>query len=83
MNGVINCVSPEPITNREFSKAIGKIIRRPSIYPVPGLILKIILGEFATTILHGQKVFPKKLLDLNFEFQFANLNDALRNLLLT
>ena len=82
LGGIINCVSPESVTNKEFSKTIGKIMRRPSIFPVPGLILRIILGEFATSILHGQKVLPKRLLDLNFKFQFANLNDALRNLLL-
>jgi len=82
MNAIINCVSPEPITNREFSKTIGNILRRPSIFHVPDVILKIIMGEFATSILQGQKVLPKRLLDLNFKFQFANLNDALRNLLL-
>jgi uncharacterized protein (TIGR01777 family) len=82
LDGIINCVSPEPITNKEFSKTIGKIMKRPSIFPVPGLILRILLGEFATSILKGQKVLPQRLLDLNFKFKFANLNDALRNLLL-
>jgi uncharacterized protein (TIGR01777 family) len=82
LDGIINCVSPEPTTNKEFSKTIGKIMKRPSIFPVPGLILRILLGEFATSILKGQKVLPQRLLDLNFKFKFANLNDALRNLLL-
>ncbi len=82
LDGIINCVSPKPVTNKEFSKTIGKIMRRPSIFPVPGLILRILLGEFATSILNGQKVLPQRLLDLNFKFQFAHLNDALRNLIL-
>lgn len=82
LSGPINCMAPEPVTNREFTKALGMAMERPTFMPaVPGFMLKILKGEFGNVLLKGQRVVPKKLLDAGFEFQFPRLNDALHNLL--
>lgn len=77
----INAVSPEPVTNKKFCKELGKVLRKPCIFPVPGFALRLIVGEFAETLLNGQKVIPEKLNNLNFPFKFKNLNSALKDLL--
>jgi hypothetical protein len=82
MEGPVNCTAPDPVTNREFTKTLGKAIKRPTFMPaVPGFILKIIKGEFGDVLLKGQRVVPKKLLDAGFVFQFPRLKDALQDLL--
>ena len=64
LEGAVNLVSPIPVTNHEFTKTLGKAIRRPTIIPVPGIPLKLIFGEFAKDgLLGGQKAYPKKLID--------------------
>jgi len=82
LSGPINCMAPESVTNREFTKALGKALKRPTFMPaVPGFILKIIKGEFGNVLLKGQRVAPKKLSDAGFDFQFPRVNDALQDLL--
>jgi len=82
LSGPINCMAPEPVTNREFNKALGKALKRQTFMPaVPGFMVKIIKGEFGNVLLKGQRVAPKKLLDAGFNFQFPRVNDALRDLL--
>ena len=82
LEGPVNCTAPGPVKNREFTKALGEALKRPTFMPaVPSFMLKIIKGEFANVLLKGQRVVPKKLSDAGFDFQFSRLNDALQDLL--
>tara|TARA_Y100001970_G_scaffold269087_1_gene361061 strand:+ start:7593 stop:8501 length:909 start_codon:yes stop_codon:yes gene_type:complete len=79
IEGPVNIVSPSQATNKEFTKALGNVIKRPTLIPVPALPLKLIFGEFAQDgLLGGQKAFPKKLIDNGFEFLYPNIVDALK-----
>lgn len=75
--GAFNLTAPNPITSREFGRTLGKVMGRPSIMPVPGFAMKIALGEVSMTALEGQRVIPKGLLELGFEFKFPDLEEAL------
>ncbi len=79
--GPFNLVSPNPVTKREFSKAIGKTLNRPSWLPVPAFAMKLFLGEVATLVLDGQRAIPQELIDLDFEFRFPQIIEALQDLL--
>ena len=79
IDGPVNLVSPSQVTNKEFTKALGKVIKRPTLIPVPALPLKLIFGEFAKDgLLGGQKALPKKLMNHGFEFSYPNISDALK-----
>ncbi len=79
--GVFNLTSPNPVTNDEFGRTIGKVLHRPHYFPIPGIGMRLALGEVAVMVLEGQSVLPKKLLDLGFEFKFSTLTEALSDLL--
>lgn len=79
--GIYNFVSPKPVTNREFTKTLGKILKRPTIFPVPIFMLKVIFGELANIITFSTKVYPKNLLSIGFSFQFETIESALNNIL--
>jgi len=79
--GPFNLCAPQPLTNAEFARVLGRVLGRPSWLPVPGFALKLALGEVATMVLEGQKALPKKLLDLGFRFRFPDAESALRDLL--
>jgi uncharacterized protein len=82
VSGTINGTAPNPVTNRELSKTLGRVLRRPSMFRVPGLALDAMLGrELAETVKGGQRVLPRRALDLGFEFKFPELEPALRELL--
>lgn len=82
VRGALNGVAPNPVTNRKFTKTLGKVLSRPTIFPpVPGFMLSLMFGEFGQILLHSQRVVPKKSLDAGFQFQFAELEPALRNVL--
>ena len=80
--GPINCVSPQPVTNYEFTKTMGSILRRPTIFPVPGFILKVVFGEASCVLLDSQRVEPCQLVKNKFSWNFEHIKDALRNLLI-
>lgn len=80
-SGPFNLCAPEPLGNAAFAKVLGKVMSRPSWLPVPGFALKLALGEVASTVLDGQKAFPKKLIELGFKFRFPDAESALRDLL--
>ena len=77
VEGPVNAVAPNPATNAEFTKTLGKVIRRPTPFPVPAWALKTLLGEFAKEPLASHNLIPKALLDAGFEFQHTHLHDAL------
>lgn len=83
VQGVLNAVAPEQIRMKDFSKVLGKVLKRPSYLNVPSFILKLILGEASEALLNGAKVIPKRTLEYGYQFRYANLNDALTNLLRT
>lgn len=82
VDGPVNMVAPTPCTNSEFATAIGNAINRPSALPMPGFILRAIMGQAGQElVLLGQRVLPKKLLDAGFKFQDQNIDVFLRQVL--
>jgi hypothetical protein len=81
IQGPLNAVSPGLITMKNFAENIGEVLHRPSIFSVPNIILKIIIGETAEPILASQRVIPEKLLQSGFKFKFENIENALTDLL--
>ena len=79
--GAYNITAPNPVTNGELAKAIGKVMGRPSWIPVPGFALRLAFGEVAEVVLKGQRAVPLRLLDLGFEFQFPAAEAAMKDLL--
>jgi len=78
-SGPLNVTAPEPVTNREFSRALGRVLRRPAFAPVPGLAVKTLYGEMAMIVTTGQRAVPKRLAELDYDFRRAELEDALRD----
>ena len=80
-SGPLNGTAPNPVTNRDFSHALGKALHRPSIVWTPGFALRIVLGEAASIITTGQRVLPSKALALGYTFQYPTLEGALATIL--
>ncbi len=80
-SGYFNLTAPNPVTNREFALVLGQILGRPAFLPTPAFMLRLTLGELSTLLLAGQRVIPRRLLELGFEFEFPELQEALRDLL--
>ena len=78
--GAFNLTAPNPLTNAEFSRVLGRVMGRPSLIPVPAFAFRTLFGEVATVVVEGQRVLPKRLLELGYQFQFPQLEDALRDL---
>jgi len=81
LHGPINGVSPHPVTNREFTKTLATAVNRPAFFPVPGSILRLVLGEFASVLLDSQRVLPEKTMQHGYTFIYPELNQALRSLI--
>jgi uncharacterized protein (TIGR01777 family) len=82
LSGPVNCTSPHPVTNREMTQALGKILHRPAILPpVPAFLLKGVLGEFSDVFVKGQKVLPRKLLQDGFVFEYPEIEAAFAHLI--
>lgn len=81
--GPFNCTAPYPVRNEEFTEVLGNIFENKIRFSVPAFVLKIMIGkEFANTVLlGGQKVIPKKAIDLGFQFKYINLKKALEHIL--
>ena len=77
--GAINACAPEPVTNREFSRALGRALHRPAFAPVPGLALRLLYGDMAAVVTTGQRAVPTRALDHGFEFRHTDLEQALRD----
>jgi len=75
--GPVNFSAPDAVTMEEFCRALGKALGRPSWAPVPGFVLRVVLGEMANMLLTGQRVIPKKLIESGYKFTFSNLSTAL------
>jgi uncharacterized protein len=82
VSGVINASAPNPVTNREFSKALGRALNRPAVIPVPKLAVTAMRGtELAEAVAGGARVIPRRALDLGFEFRHPEIDEALRSAL--
>lgn len=79
--GPYNITSTNPLTNDDFGRIIGKVMHRPHYFLFPAFAMNLALGEVAVTVLEGQRVLPKKLMDLGFQFKFPTLDEALKDLL--
>ena len=77
---VFNLTAPVPTTNKGLTKALGKTLNRPTLFPVPEFVLNLIFSEGARVLTDGQSAIPQKLLDLGFEFKFKNIEDTIENL---
>ncbi|MDD5361603.1 MAG: TIGR01777 family oxidoreductase [Ignavibacteria bacterium] len=81
VSGAINAVSPNPVTNREFSKTLAGVMKRPCLFRVPGFALKIMVGEFSEFLLSGQKIFPLKADTSGYKFRYILIKEALTEIL--
>lgn len=81
MQGPFNGVSPQPVTNKEFTHILAKTLHRPAILPVPGPALHIVLGEFAKVLLGSQRVIPEKTMQSGYSYIFPDLSAALNDIL--
>lgn len=81
LEGNFNATAPEPVTNADFSLCLAKNLKRPAIFPVPAIVLRLLLGEMSQLLLGGQKVIPERLTEQKFHFQFESLNSALKAIL--
>lgn len=80
--GPLNATSPRPVTNREFSSALGRALKRPSLLPAPAFALRLALGEMADALLlSGQRALPVRATDLGFSFRYTNIDDALADII--
>ncbi len=76
--GPINATAPEPQRNRDFSKALARVLHRPALLPLPGAALGLLYGEMSKTVTTGARVMPVKALVLGYEFRYPQLHSALR-----
>ncbi len=82
LRGAVNAVAPHAVTNAEFTKTLGKVLNRPTFLPVPEFAVKMLFGEMGETLLlESTRVMPEKLLDAGFEFEFPNLEAAMKHVL--
>jgi uncharacterized protein (TIGR01777 family) len=80
-SGPYNISAPNPVTNREFARTLGKVIHRPSFFPIPRFALELAFGEVASVVMDGQRALPNKLMQTGFEFHFPTLEPALADIL--
>jgi len=82
LSGPVNVVAPQPVTNAEFTKTLGKVLRRPTIFPLPGFAARLLFGEMAEELLLAStRVAPAKLDDTGYRFAYPELETALRHIL--
>ena len=82
LRGPVNAVAPNPVTNREFTKTLGRVLRRPTIFPLPAFAAHLVMGELADNLLLAStRVTPAKLLATDYRFKFPELEGALRHVL--
>jgi uncharacterized protein (TIGR01777 family) len=80
-SGPFNLAAPNPVTNAAFMRALGHVLHRPSFLPLPGFALRLAFGEVSDVVLEGQRVVPRRLLDLGFQFHFSDVEAALHDVI--
>lgn len=80
LKGAVNGTSPNPVTNQEFTKTLGMVLKRPTIFPMPAIVVKLLMGKMGEELLlAGKKIIPKKALDAGYTFKYKTLEEALIN----
>jgi uncharacterized protein (TIGR01777 family) len=79
--GPVNVTAPNPVTNAELARALGRVLGRPAVLPVPALALRLLYGEMAQIVTTGQRVLPERLQRLGYRFRHPELKAALRDVL--
>ena len=72
---------PNPVTNAEYARTLGRVLRRPAFLPAPAFAVRLVLGEFSQEVLGGQRVLPERLRESGYEFRYPELEPALRHVL--
>ncbi|MEB8432316.1 TIGR01777 family oxidoreductase [Cocleimonas sp. KMM 6892] len=81
IRGSINGTAPVPVTNKEFSKTLGKVLKRPAIFPMPAFVVKILFGQMGEELLlAGKRVVPDKMVQAGYAFKYADLDSALKDI---
>ncbi|MBT2448582.1 TIGR01777 family oxidoreductase [Streptomyces sp. ISL-43] len=78
VSGPVNLTAPEPLTNREVTAAMGRVLRRPAVFAVPAPVMRVVLGEFSQDVLGSQRVRPARLLESGFVFRHPGIDDSIR-----
>jgi uncharacterized protein (TIGR01777 family) len=78
LSGPFNLTAPQPLTNREITAAMGRVLHRPTLFAVPAPVLRSVLGELAGDVLGSARVVPKRLLESGFTFAFPDIDGALK-----
>jgi uncharacterized protein (TIGR01777 family) len=81
LSGPVNATAPHPVTNHELTKSLGQQLGRPTLLPAPAFLLRLVLGPFTNVLLASQRAVPAIAQEAGFEFQFAEINTALADLL--
>ena len=81
LSGVYNLTAPNPITNKELTKALGRALHRPTLFPLPPFVLRLIFSEGADVLTVGQRVIPKRLSQAGLHFRFRTIEEALEDVL--
>ncbi len=76
-SGPVNATAPEPVTNRELARALGRALHRPALLPIPGVALRALYGDMASVVTTGQRALPVRALELGFEFRHPAIDGAL------
>jgi uncharacterized protein (TIGR01777 family) len=80
-SGPVNGAAPEPVTNKAFSKALGRALKRPAFAPVPSFAIRLLFGDMAEIVTEGQRAVPKRTQELGYTFQYTDVDAALRSAL--
>jgi uncharacterized protein (TIGR01777 family) len=80
-SGPVNATAPEPVTNAEFSKALGRALRRPALVPVPAFAMRLLYGGMSKLVVEGQNARPRRTLELGYAYRHPALDEALRSTL--
>jgi hypothetical protein len=83
ISGAVNAVAPNPVTNEEFTRVLGEVLARPAVFRVPGVALRIGIGELADALLSSQRAASDRITQTGFEFRFGDLREALVDCLVT
>jgi hypothetical protein len=82
LKGPINATSPNAVTNKEFSRTLASVLKRPAVIPLPEMMVKVLFGEMGTELLlQGQRIYPRRILKAGFEYQYSDLRLALSDIL--
>lgn len=80
LTGIFNATAPNPVNNYTFTKALGKALKRPTIFPIPEFVLSIMYGEAASVLTGSKEVYPRKIVDAGYTFQYKGIDETLEDI---